>query len=167
MSDNQQSENHDGAPLPEPLRFFGITWVDRSRGYWARRVGVAVLALVLAAGGAFVLALSYNGLQLADSGGIIQLLMIAAFAICSSLAFTRTLGGFSRPHEAGPADSSWRPIRVIGFVGVLMAYAVRSVVEAPGEGMLRKDYEHRLDQHVRRRSSRTGNPAKRKRKKRR
>lgn len=167
MSDNQQPESPDGAPLPEPLRFFGTTWVDRSGGYWVRRAGLAVLSLALAAGGAFVLALSYNGLQLANGGGLIQLLMIVAFAVCSSLAFTRTLNGFSSPHEAGPADSSFRPIRVIGFVGVLLAYTVRSFVEAPGEGMLRQDYEHRLERHARRRSSRTGNPAKRKRKKRR
>ncbi|WP_181786871.1 hypothetical protein [Streptomyces phytophilus] len=167
MSDNQQPESADGAPRPEPLRFFGTTWVDRSGGYWARRTGLAVLALALAGGGAFVLALSYNGLQLADSGGLIQLLMIVAFAVCSSLAFTRTLNGFSRPHEPGPGDGSFRPIRVIGFVGVLLAYTVRSFVEAPGEGLLRTDYEYRLDQHARRRSSRTGNPAKRKRKKRR
>ncbi|WBB64250.1 hypothetical protein O7599_17820 [Streptomyces sp. WMMC500] len=167
MTDKQQPESTDGAPLPEPLRFFGTTWVDRSGGYWARRVGIAVLALALAAGGAFVLALSYNGLRLADSGGLIQLLMLVAFAVCSSLAFTRTLNGFSRAHEAGPADSSFRPIRVIGFVGVLLAYTVRSFVEAPGEGMLRRDYEDRLERHARRRSSRTGNPAKRKRKKRR
>ncbi|WP_407560165.1 hypothetical protein [Streptomyces sp. 184] len=167
MSDDNRHESPDDAPLPEPLRFFGTTWVDRSGGYWARRAGLAVLALALAVGGGFLLKVSYDGLQLADGGGIIQLLMIAAFAVCTSLAFTRTLGGFSRPHEAGPADSSWRPIRVIGFVGVLLAYAVRSFVEAPGEGMLRKDYEHRLERYARRRSSRTGNPAKRKRKKRR
>ncbi|GAA2138721.1 hypothetical protein [Streptomyces synnematoformans] len=167
MSDNQRPESPDGVPLPETLRFFGTTWVDRSGGYWARRAGLAVGALVLAAGGALLLALSFNGLQLADSGGIVQLLMIVAFAVCSSLAFTRTLGGFSRPHDAGPADNSWRPIRVIGFVGVLVAYTVRSFVEAPGEGMVRTDYEYRLQQYERRRSSRTGNPAKRKRKKRR
>ncbi|MFW6691763.1 hypothetical protein [Streptomyces sp. MAR4 CNX-425] len=167
MSDNEQPEGPGGPPPPEPLRFFGTTWVDRSGGYWGRRVAVAVLALALAAGGAFVLALSYNGLQLADSGGLVQLLMVVAFAVCSSLAFTRTLNGFSRPHDAGPADSSWRPIRVIGFVGVLLAYTVRSFVEAPGEGMLRTDYEDRLRQYERRRSARTGNPAKRKRRKRR
>ncbi|MEV7413260.1 EamA/RhaT family transporter, partial [Streptomyces althioticus] len=42
-------------PHPEPLRFFGTTWVDHSRGYAARRLGVAVGSLAAAAAACFVL----------------------------------------------------------------------------------------------------------------
>ena len=35
-------------PQPEPIRFFGTTWVDHDGGYGLRRVGVAVGSLAAA-----------------------------------------------------------------------------------------------------------------------
>lgn len=169
MSEKQTPAEGDGAPQPEPLKFFGTTWVERGGGYWARRVGVGVGALVLAAFGAYVLRLAYEGLALSDSGSLLSILMVAAFAICSSLAFSRMITRFSRRPEPAAegeksGDASMRPILGIGFVGVLLAYFFRNLLEAPGEKLHRQEYERELELYQRRRTTRTGNPAKRKRK---
>lgn len=154
------SEQQNDEPRPEPLRFFGTTWVDRGGGYWARRAAVALGSLAAAAAGAYVLRLAYEGLDIAETGSLIRTLMVVAFAVCSSLALTRTLNGFRRPHEPGEADSSWRAIKVVGFVGVLVAWFLRSLAEAPGEKLARAGYDRERELYERRRTSRTGNPAK-------
>ncbi|WP_419996782.1 hypothetical protein [Streptomyces boninensis] len=167
MSDKQTPAEGDGTPQPGPLRFFGTTWVDRGGAYWARRVGVGIGALVLAAFGAYVLRLAYEGLALSDSGSLLSILMVAAFAICSSMAFSRMITRFSRrPEPAADSgrEASMRPILGIGFVGVLLAYFFRNLLEAPGEKLHRQEYERELELYQRRRTTRTGNPAKRKRK---
>jgi hypothetical protein len=159
-----------GAPRPEELRFFGTTWVSHSGSYWPRRVGVALGSLLAAAVGALVLRLAYQGLDVAGSGGIIRMLMVVGFAICSSLALTRTLSGFTRRREpaADPAaERSLRSLIGIGFIGLLLAYFLRSLVEAPGEKLLRADYDRERELYERRRTTRTGNPARKKRKKKR
>ncbi|NGO71308.1 hypothetical protein [Streptomyces boncukensis] len=159
-------------PQPEPIRFYGTTWVDHSRGYALRRVGLALGALLTAAAGAFVLRFAYEGVAVADIGAWASVLLVAAFAVCSSLAFSRTLGSYTRrPEERAErdaaAESSMRSIRAIGFIGVLLAYALRSLVEAPGEKLARGEYEEALARHERLRSARSGNPASKKRKRKR
>ena len=151
-------------PEPEPIRFYGTTWVDHSGGYHLRRIALAIGALLLAAAGAWVLRLVYEGTALARTGGVVSTLLVVAFALCSSMAFSRTLTDYTRgPDEArGPADPSMRPIKVIGFLGVLLAYALRSLVEAPGEKPRRAAYDRAVERYERRdaaRAARRGNPA--------
>ncbi|HEX5567167.1 MAG TPA: hypothetical protein VFY14_09660, partial [Streptomyces sp.] len=45
---------------------------------------------------------------------------------------------------------SMRPVKLVGFLGVLLAYAVRSLVEAPGEKRLRAEYDRAVERHERR-----------------
>ncbi|MEV4435918.1 hypothetical protein [Streptomyces sp. NPDC049585] len=151
-----------GGPRPEPIRFFGTTWVDHDGGYALRRAGVALGSLAAAAAGAFVLRLGYEGLAIAKVGGFVNAMVVVAFAVCSALAFRRTWEGFVRRPEA-PADPSversMHSLRMIGFIGSLLAYFARSLKEAPGEKLHRTEYEQALARHERRRSARTGNPA--------
>ncbi|GAB2785164.1 hypothetical protein [Streptomyces daliensis] len=156
------------APRPEPLRFYGTTWVDHSGGYALRRAAFALGALLAAVVGALVLRFAYEGLAIAEVGGWVSIMIVVAFAVCSSLAFSRTLGAYSRrADESRPAapDSSLRSVKAIGFIGVLLAYALRTFVEAPGERLRRAEYEEALARHERLRAARTGNPSARKRNK--
>ncbi|MCF6523704.1 hypothetical protein [Streptomyces sp. JJ36] len=170
MSDTDPRTDDDPRhPRPQPIRFYGTTWVDHSGGYAARRLGLGLGALALAAAGAFVLRLAYEGLALSDVGSWANILIVVAFALCSSMAFTRTLSGFTRgpedPQTAEDAarERSMRSILLIGFIGVLLAYALRSLVEAPGEKLHRAAYDRAVQRYERGRTTRTGNPAKRKR----
>ena len=107
-----------------------------------------------------------QGVVVADIGSWASILLVAAFAVCSALAFARTLTSYTRrPDEReAAAESSMHSIRVIGFIGVLLAYALRTCVEAPGERLHRTEYEAAVARHERQRRSRTGNPAVRKKK---
>ncbi|MEU3461732.1 hypothetical protein ABZ721_17530 [Streptomyces sp. NPDC006733] len=158
MDDDPQTS--DG-PQPEPLRFFGTTWVNHDGGYALRRAGVAVGALAAAAAGAFVLRFGFQGLSIAKVGSFVGLLVVVAFAVCSALAFRRTWEGFVRRPEprSDAAASSTQGILLIGFIGTLLAYAVRALIEAPGEKLHRTEYERARTLHTRRRTTRTGNPA--------
>ncbi|WP_420034182.1 EamA/RhaT family transporter [Streptomyces sp. cg28] len=148
-------------PRPEEIRFFGTTWVDHSGHYGLRRAAVGIGALALAVAGCFVLRFAYQGLAMADVGSLVNVLLVAAFAICSALGFSRTWGAFSeRPDPEKQA--SLRGFLAIGFVGVLLAYALRCVTEAPGEKLRRREYETARDQYERRTKRRTGNPSKKK-----
>ncbi|QEU92691.1 hypothetical protein [Streptomyces kanamyceticus] len=150
-------------PRPEPIRFFGTTWVAHDNGYAARRAGVAVGSLLLAAAGCFVLRFAYEGLAIADVGKFVNLLVVVMFAICSALAFRRTWEGYARRHD--PASvASMRGLMTIGFIGGLLAYFFRSLKEAPGEELHRKEYETARAQYEKRTSRRTGNPSRKKRK---
>ncbi|MFI1498420.1 hypothetical protein [Streptomyces platensis] len=177
MSDEQRSpaspEPGGGAsggperrgPEPEAIRFFGTTWLHHDGGYGLRRAGVAVGSLVLAAAGAVVLRFAFQGLEIADVGPFVGILVVAGFAICSALAFRRTWDGFVRPRDPAAesaADRSAQSLMFIGFIGSLLAYFCRSLVEAPGEKLCRAEYAAACERHERRRSSRTGNPAARK-----
>ncbi|MGI5349596.1 hypothetical protein ACQEU8_15560 [Streptomyces sp. CA-250714] len=155
-------------PTPEPLPFYGTTWVDHSNGYALRRIALGGGAVLAAIAGAFVLRFAYQGVVLADIGRWASVLLVAAFAVCSALAFSRTLTHYGRrPDEReAAAESSMRSIRVIGFIGVLLAYALRTCVEAPGEKLHRAEYEAALARHERQRTARTGNPARRRKNKR-
>ncbi len=151
-------------PRPEPLRLFGTTWLHHTNGYTLRRIGASVGSLAAAVAGCLLLRFAYQGLQIADVGGIVDTLVIVMFAICSAIAFRKTWESFtSRPSD--PArDQSLRSLKTIGFVGSLLAYFFRSLTEAPGEKLHRQEYETALAQYERRRGTRTGNPAARKKK---
>lgn len=150
-------------PRPEPLRFFGTSWVERGEGYTARRAAVTAGALAATVVSCLVLRLAYEGLALADVGGFVNVLVVVMFAGCSALAFGHTWDTF-RKHPDPARQASLRGLLAIGFVGSLAAYFIRSLTEAPGERLHRQDYETALEQHRRRTNRRTGNPAKRKRK---
>ncbi|WP_329119226.1 hypothetical protein [Streptomyces sp. NBC_01353] len=176
MSDEDQtakpSTNAKGAaggtpagPQPEEIRFFGTTWVDHSGNYGLRRAGLAVGALAAAAVGCFVLRFAYEGLEIAEVGGILNLLVVVMFAICSAIAFRKTWESFVR-RPADPArEDSLRSLKMIGFIGSLLAYFLRCFVEAPGEQLRRTEYETARTQYGKRRGARAGNPAARKKRK--
>ncbi|MCK7627326.1 hypothetical protein MUU72_30245 [Streptomyces sp. RS10V-4] len=161
MSDAQRTVS-PGGPEPEEIRFFGTTWVEHDGGYALRRAAVAAGSLVLAAAGALVLRFAFQGLTIAAVGSFVNVLVVAGFAVCSALAFRRTWDGFlRRPGAAADsaADRSAQSLLLIGFIGSLLAYFCRSLVEAPGEQLRRAEYEAALERHARRRGTRTGNPA--------
>ncbi|WP_181798384.1 EamA/RhaT family transporter [Streptomyces sp. WELS2] len=152
----------NGGPRPEPLRFFGTSWVDHDNGYAARRAGVAVGSLAAAAVSCLVLNLAYQGIRIADTGPFVTVLIVVMFAICSAFAFRNTWEGFGKRHDP-QRQASLRGMLAIGFVGSLLAYFVRSLVEAPGEGLRREEYEKAREAHARRTTRRTGNPSRKKR----
>ncbi|KPI21138.1 hypothetical protein OK074_7435 [Actinobacteria bacterium OK074] len=156
MSDEQSG------PRPEDLRFFGTTWVEHDDGYAIRRAGVAVGSLLTALAACAVLGLAYEGLGIADVGGLVAWLIVVMFAVCSALAFGNTWGTFSRRPD--PArQASLRGLLMIGFVGSLLAYFARSLREAPGEQLLREEYDEARARHEKRTTRRSGNPTRRKR----
>ncbi|WP_406123627.1 EamA/RhaT family transporter [Streptomyces sp. NBC_00989] len=152
-------------PRPEPLRFFGTTWVNHDsgyNGYAARRIATAAGSLAAAVAACLILRFAYQGIQIANVGSFVTLLVIVMFAICSALAFGHTWEAFKkRPDPARQA--SLRGLLAIGFVGSLLAYFARSLVEAPGETLHRQEYETALTQHEKRTSRRTRNPSKKRR----
>ncbi|MFD7222731.1 hypothetical protein ACFV9P_17120 [Streptomyces sp. NPDC059892] len=149
----------DGGPEPEAIRFFGTTWVGHDGGYALRRVVVAAGSLVTTVAACFVLRFAYEGLEIADVGAFVGVLVIAVFSVCGAIAFRRTWDGFQR-RPADPArEESLRSVKTIGFIGALLAYFLRSLAEAPGEGLRRGEYETAVAQYERRRGARAGNPA--------
>ncbi|MFF8031832.1 EamA/RhaT family transporter [Streptomyces sp. NPDC016626] len=145
-------------PRPEPIRFFGTTWVDHTGGYTARRVGVAAGSLAATAASCFVLRIAYQGLRIAEIGSFVTLLMVVMFAVCSALAFRHTWSAFTtRPDPARQA--SLRGLLAIGFVGSLVAYFFRSLTEAPGERLHRAEYDTAREQYAKRTTRRSGNPS--------
>ncbi|AYC39486.1 EamA/RhaT family transporter [Streptomyces griseorubiginosus] len=152
----------EGGPRPEPIRFFGTTWVDHDNGYALRRAGVAVGSLAAAVASCLILRFAYEGLQIADTGSFVTVLVIAVFAVCSALAFRNTWDGFGRRPDPD-RQASLRGLLAIGFVGSLLAYFLRSLTEAPGEKLHRQEYESARRQHEKRSTRRTGNPSKKKR----
>ncbi|MFJ1730934.1 EamA/RhaT family transporter [Streptomyces sp. NPDC088254] len=162
MSDDNGARGGATGPRPEPLRFFGTTWVDHDQGYAARRAAASVGSLAAAVGSCLVLRLAYEGLAIADSGSFVTLLVVVMFAVCSALAFRHTLEGFTKRHDP-ERQSSLRGLLAIGFVGSLLAYFFRSLTEAPGEKLHREEYEAARVQYERRSGRRTGNPSKKRR----
>lgn len=151
-----------GGPRPEPIRFFGTTWVDHGNGYALRRAGAAVGSLAAAVASCLILRFAYEGLQIADTGSFVTVLVIAMFAICSALAFRNTWAGFGKRPDP-ERQASLRGLLAIGFVGSLLAYFFRSLTEAPGEKLHREEHETALKLHAKRSTRRTGDPSKRKR----
>ncbi|MFE9405808.1 hypothetical protein ACFYNY_29355 [Streptomyces sp. NPDC006530] len=154
-------------PRPEPIRFFGTTWVDHDHGYGLRRAGVAIGSLAAAVAACFVLRFAYEGLRLANTGAFVNVLVVVMFAICSALAFRKTWEGFSTRPSDPDADRSLQGLKAIGFIGSLLAYFFRTFTEAPGESLHREEYEAARARYERRRGTRTANPSGRKRPKRR
>ncbi|MFF0161970.1 EamA/RhaT family transporter [Streptomyces sp. NPDC005263] len=161
MSDEHDTApaGSEGGPRPEPLRFFGTTWLNHDQGYAPRRIAAAVGSLAAVVASCLVLRFAYQGLQIADTGSFVAVLVVAMFAICSALAFRQTLDGFSRRPDP-ERQASLRGLLAIGFVGSLLAYFVRSLMEAPGERLHREEYEAARRQHEKRTSRRTRNPSK-------
>ncbi|MEU3254054.1 EamA/RhaT family transporter [Streptomyces sp. NPDC006997] len=162
MSDDNGTPTPAAGPRPEPLRFFGTTWVDHGHGYPARRVGVAVGSLAAATAACLVLRFAYDGLRLADTGSFVNLLVVVMFAVCSALAFRHTWDSFSKRPDPD-RQTSLRGLLTIGFVGSLLAYFFRALTEAPGEKLHREEYETAREQYEKRTSRRTGNPSKKRR----
>ncbi|WP_374324653.1 hypothetical protein [Streptomyces sp. AP-93] len=146
-------------PEPEPIRFFGTTWVNHDGGYGARRVGAALIALTLAVLSAFLLRFSYEGLEIGNVGPFLSISVVILFAIASSIAFVKTWESFSRRPAPSSDETALKGLKAIGFIGSLIAYFLRCFVEAPGERRLRTEYERASAEFNRRRSSRTGNPS--------
>ncbi|MET7458272.1 EamA/RhaT family transporter [Streptomyces sp. NPDC005574] len=146
-------------PRPEPLRFFGTTWVHHDDGYTLRRAGVAAGSLAAAVVSCLVLRFAYEGLRIADTGRFVTFLVIVMFAVCSALAFRQTLDGFTRRPDPD-RQASLRGLLAIGFVGSLLAYFFRSLVEAPGEKLHREEYDAARTRYDKRAHRRTGNPSK-------
>lgn len=163
MSDETRPAPDRTGPEPAPIRFFGTTWVHHDGGYGLRRAGAAAGSLALAAAGAVVLRFAFQGLEIAEVGSFLNALVVACFAVCSAVAFRRTWERLTRAAADAPADRpadrSAQSLLLIGFIGSLLAYFCRSLVEAPGEGVRRAEYEAERERHERRRGTRTGNPA--------
>ncbi|MBK3581599.1 EamA/RhaT family transporter [Streptomyces sp. MBT65] len=149
-------------PRPEPLRFFGTTWVNHDDGYTARRIGTAAGSLAAAGAACLVLRFAYQGIQIANVGSFVTLLVIVMFAICSALAFGHTWEAFKKRPDPD-RQASLRGLLAIGFVGSLLAYFFRSFTEAPGEKLHREEYEAAVARHEKRTTRRTGNPSKKRR----
>ncbi|MFS8198920.1 EamA/RhaT family transporter (plasmid) [Streptomyces sp. CWNU-52B] len=140
-------------PRPEPIRFFGATWVDHDGGYAARRAAVSFGSLVAIAVSCLILRLAYEGLEIAAVGGFVALLVVVMFAVCGVLAFRHTWAGYSRRHDPD-TRSALRGLLAIGFVGTLAAYFLRTLSEAPGERLHRTEYETARTAYERRTSRR-------------
>jgi drug/metabolite transporter (DMT)-like permease len=136
--------------------------VDHDNGYPLRRIGAAAGSLVAVVVSCLVLRFAYQGLQIADTGAFVTILVVAMFAICSALAFRTTWEAFTRRPD--PArQASLRGLLAIGFVGSLLAYFFRSLTEAPGENLHRAEYQAALERHEKRNTRRSGNPSKKRR----
>ncbi len=156
------SPDTPAGPRPEPLRFYGTTWVGHDHGYAARRAGLAVGSLAAAAAACVVLRTAYQGLQIAEIGSFVTLLVIVMFAVCSALAFGHTWSAFTtRPDP--DRQASLRGLLAIGFVGSLLAYFFRTLTEAPGEKLHRTEYEKSREEYEKRTTRRSGNPSKKRR----
>lgn len=152
----------EGGPRPEPIRFFGTTWVNHDNGYSPRRIAAPIGSLAAAAASCLVLRFAYEGLQIADTGSFVTVLVIVMFTVCSALAFRTTWDAFGKRPDPD-RQASLRGLLAIGFVGSLLAYFFRSLTEAPGEKLHREEYESALKLHEKRTSRRTGNPSKKRR----
>ncbi|MEU8758433.1 hypothetical protein [Streptomyces sp. NPDC048659] len=161
MSDENRTP---AGPQPEAIRFFGTSWVDHTDGYALRRAGLAAGALLAAAAGGFLLRFGYQGLVIAEVGGLLNTLVIVMFSVCSAIAFRKTWEGFGRRPADQAREDSLRSLKAIGFIGGLLAYAVRCLTEAPGEKLRRTEYEEAVARFDKRRARTAGNPSSRKRK---
>lgn len=142
-----------GEPAPAPLRFFGTSWAEPDRGaaYVLRRVAVGLGALVLAVAGVLVWVLVMMGLETAETGTFVTVLMAAAAVLCSVLAAHRTWTALARGEDAVGGDpQAMAAVMAIGCVGSLLAYLVRDIIEAPGEGVRRAEWERALKKHAER-----------------
>ncbi|WP_371480908.1 hypothetical protein [Kitasatospora sp. NBC_00315] len=161
-ADPSTSPGPDDAPEPEAIRWFGTGWVEHGPGYRLRRVLVPAGALLAAAAAALVLRYGVEGVRMSDAGGFVDGLLGAAVAVCTCLAALRNWKLLSEGREALTGwmaeDRSLGAVWIIGGVGALLAYFVRSLVEAPGEAVKRARHEQAVDRHERRRAGRSRRP---------
>lgn len=147
------------APQPEPIRFFGSCWVERGTGYWLRRAGTGAGALVAACAGALLMRFGVQGVFMAGVGRGVDLMLVVGVMVCTSVAAVRTWNVFSRGRRSLSGwmadDKAMGPVLVIGFVGLLVAYFLRSLIEAPGEAEKRSRFELATAAHARRRAPAT------------
>ncbi|MFD5507086.1 hypothetical protein ACFWIB_04820 [Streptomyces sp. NPDC127051] len=154
-----QASAAPAGPEPEPIRFFGTTWVNHDGGYALRRAAMAAGSLVTAVAAAVLLRLSYEGLEIGNVGPFLSISVVVLFAIASSIAFVKTWDSFSRRPAPSSDEAALKGLKTIGFIGSLIAYFLRCFFEAPGEKLRRAEYERATAEFARRRSTRTGNPA--------
>ncbi|MFI5984322.1 hypothetical protein ACIBEA_26040 [Streptomyces sp. NPDC051555] len=172
MSDEREEERDAGrapeaaatpatteGPRPQPIRFFGTTWVEHDGGYGLRRAGMAVASLLAAVIAAYLLRFAYEGLEIGNVGPFLSISVVVLFAIASSIAFAKAWESFTRRPAPSSDEASLKGLKAIGFIGGLIAYFLRCLIEAPGEGLARAEYERARTEHTRRRGARTGNPA--------
>ncbi|MGW7332198.1 hypothetical protein ACWGIU_27110 [Streptomyces sp. NPDC054840] len=168
MSDDQRDQTPaepaaqapvPAGPQPEPIRFFGTTWVEHDGGYALLRVGLAIGSLATAVASAMMLRFAYEGLELGNVGPFLSISVVVLFAIASSIAFTKTWASFSRRPAPSSDEAALKGLKTIGFIGSLIAYFLRCLGEAPGEKLRRAEYERAQADYARRRSTRAGNPA--------
>ncbi|MFF4100242.1 hypothetical protein [Streptomyces sp. NPDC001903] len=171
MSDDDQRDQKPSAdpaaqapaaaagPEPEPIRFFETTWVNHDGGYALRRVAVGAGSIITAIAAAVLLRLSYEGLEIGNVGPFLSISVVVLFAIASSIAFVKTWDSFSRRPAPSSDEAALKGLKMIGFIGSLIAYFLRCFFEAPGEKLRRAEYERATAEFARRRSARTGNPA--------
>ncbi|MFD8752078.1 hypothetical protein ACFV0O_14015 [Kitasatospora sp. NPDC059577] len=151
-----------GAPAPEPIRWFGTSWLNRDGGYWLRRVGVSAGALVATAAVVLLLRFGVEGIALSDNGTFVNGLLTVAIAICSMMSVLRTwkvlTEGRDRLTGWMAEDKSLGAVWLIGGAGALAAYFARSLVEAPGEAVRRASYERAVARYETRLANRSGRP---------
>ncbi|MFJ6485480.1 hypothetical protein [Streptomyces sp. NPDC091682] len=168
MSDDQRDQTHaepaepaavPAGPQPEPIPFFGTTWVEHDGGYALRRVALAIGSLATAIASAMMLRFAYEGLEIGNVGPFLSISVVILFAIASSIAFTKTWASYSSRPAPSSDEAALKGLKAIGFIGSLIAYFLRCLGEAPGEKLRRAEYERARAEYARRRSTRTGNPA--------
>ncbi|GHF47148.1 hypothetical protein GCM10018790_25860 [Kitasatospora xanthocidica] len=151
-----------GAPEPQPIRWFGTSWLNRDGGYWPRRVAVAVGSLAATAAVVLLLRFGVEGIALSENGTFVNGLLTAAIAVCSMMSVRRTwkLLTEGRDQLTGwmAEDKSLGAVWLIGSAGALAAYFARSLVEAPGEAVRRASYERAVAQYEKRQAGRGGRP---------
>ncbi|MFD7630929.1 hypothetical protein ACFV7Q_33735 [Streptomyces sp. NPDC059851] len=157
MSDEQQQT--PAGPQPEPIPFFGTTWVEHDGGYAVRRAAAGVGSLAAAFAAAYLLRFAYEGLEIGNVGPFLSISVVVLFAIASAIAFLKTWESFGRRPAPSSDEASLKGLKMIGFIGSLIAYFLRCFSEAPGEKLRRAEYERAVVEYERRRSARTGNPA--------
>ncbi|WP_175607701.1 hypothetical protein [Peterkaempfera bronchialis] len=162
MTDDRAPATPSDEPRPEPVRFFGTSWVAHGSGYLVRRVAVAAGALLAVAAGVLVMWLAVSGVMISGAGAFVNVLLVAAVLVCSCLAAARTWRILTAGRETLDGwmadDRALGPIRIVGWVGTLAAYFVRSLAEAPGEAAARARHRAALAAYERRRSARSGRP---------
>ncbi|MGW5348391.1 hypothetical protein [Streptomyces sp. NPDC004050] len=166
MSDEQQQTPAattpapvPAGPQPEPIPFFGTTWVEHDGGYALRRAAAGAGSLVTAFAAAYLLRLAYEGLEIGNVGPFLSISVVVLFAIASAIAFLKTWESFGRRPAPSSDEASLKGLKMIGFIGSLIAYFLRCFSEAPGEKLRRAEYERAVAEYERRRRTRTGNPA--------
>ncbi|MGW4384058.1 hypothetical protein [Kitasatospora sp. NPDC004531] len=145
------------APAPEPIRFFGTTWTDRGRAYWLRRVLVSLGALAATAAGALLLRLGVSGVRISGAAPLTVLLTLA-IGVCTAMAGLRNWKILTEGRDSLTGwmaeQNSLAGVWLVGFTGALAAYFLRSLVEAPGEGLKRAVHDQQTAGWQRRRAAR-------------